>query len=91
MKINKSVRGSKIKGEEKWQIGSQSQRFKGCHYVALPFHGLLKKNFFKRGRERACVHAHAQAGEGQRERESQVGCMLNEEPNVGLDPTILGS
>ena len=43
--------------------------------------------FNERERERV----HMSWGEGQGQRESQAGYMLSVEPDLGLDPTTLGS
>ena len=62
-----------------------------CYLCILLYRGvssnLLLIFFFKRERESASW------GEGQSggERESQAGCMLSTEPNVGLDAITLGS
>ena len=50
---------------------------------------LFNNSFFER--ERAGDRCRERERERERERASQAGSMLSEEPDVGLDPTTLGS
>ena len=59
--------------------------FKSLHFF------LCLLYFRERERERERENAHVSGGWAEGERESQAGSRLSVEPEVGLDPTTLGS